>query len=183
MTVDLEQQPDQVLVERCRSGDERAFEVIYSRYRLPLFSYIHKLLPGNNPLVDDIFQQVWLKVVTHWHSYREQQRLLAWICRIAHNLVMDHYRRQSQAEMVELTDNLPSTYTSAQEEMDHSLLEVAMEKASEQLSSDQREVLLLRKRGVSFKEIAEIQQTNLNTVLGRMHYAVRKMRTMLAEFM
>ncbi len=183
MTADLAQQPDQVLVERCRAGDEQAFEVIYSRYRLPLFSYLHKLLPGNNPLVDDMFQQVWLKVVTHWQSYREQQRLLAWICRIAHNLVMDHYRRQGQTEMVELTENLASSYTSAQEEMDNSLLEVALEKATAQLSADQREVFLLRKQGVSFKEIADIQKTNLNTVLGRMHYAVRKMREMLAEFM
>ena len=67
--------------------------------------------------------------------------------------------------------------------MDNSLLEVALEKATAQLSADQREVFLLRKQGVSFKEIADIQKTNLNTVLGRMHYAVRKMREMLAEFM
>jgi RNA polymerase sigma factor (sigma-70 family) len=183
VTADLAQQPDHVLVERCRKGDEQAFEVIYNRYRLPLFSYLHKLLPGNNPLVDDIFQQVWLKVVTNWQNYREQQRLLAWICRIAHNLVMDHYRRQGRAEMVELTDNLASSYTSAQEEIDNSLLESALEKATERLSPDQREVFLLRKQGVSFKEIAEIQKANLNTVLGRMHYAVRKVREMLTEFM
>ena len=85
--------------------------------------------------------------------------------------------------MVELTDNLASPYTSAQEEIDNSLLEAALEKATEQLSPDQREVFLLRKQGVSFKEIAEIQQANLNTVLGRMHYAVRKVKEMLAEFM
>ena len=56
-----EKNDDMQLVERCRLGDERAFETLYARYRLPLFSYLHKLLAGNPSLVDDIFQQVWIK--------------------------------------------------------------------------------------------------------------------------
>lgn len=183
MTADLEQQPDHVLIERCQAGDESAFEVIYHRYRLPLFAYIHKLLPGNNPLVDDIFQMTWLKTVSNWHRYQEQQRLLAWICRIAHNLVMDHYRRQGRAEMVEMTDNLASVYPEAATMIDETAREEALENAIAQLSEEQQEVIKLRRQGVSFKEIAQAQNINLNTALGRMHYAVQKIRQLLADYL
>ena len=66
---------DMQLVERCRLGDERAFEQLYARYRLPLFSYLHKLLQGEPSMVDDIFQQVWIKANRNWDKYSDQQKL------------------------------------------------------------------------------------------------------------
>ena len=71
--------------------------MLYQRYRLPLYSYIHKLMPTESSQVDDIFQQVWVKAVSNWSRYTDQQKLLAWLCRIAHNLVMDYYRSRSRA--------------------------------------------------------------------------------------
>lgn len=180
---ELEKLADIELVLKSRGGDEDAFAVLYQRYRLPLYSYIHKLLPTESSHVDDIFQQVWLKAVNNWGRYTDQQKLLAWLCRIAHNLAMDHYRGKARAPMMELPENLPSETATAPEEMDRVALEMALVEATERLSAEQREVLNLRKRGLSFKDIAEIQKTNLNTVLGRMHYAVRNLRGMLAEYL
>ncbi|NMA48102.1 MAG: sigma-70 family RNA polymerase sigma factor [Lentisphaerae bacterium] len=179
----LDELSDMDLITRSRAGDDDAFAVLYQRYRLPLYSYIHKLMPTETSQVDDIFQQVWLKAVSSWSRYRDQQKLLAWLCRIAHNLVMDHYRSQARAPMTELSETLASEAPPVHDEMDREAFDEALESATARLSVEQREVLLLRKRGVSFKEIAEIQKTNLNTVLGRMHYAIKNLRGMLAEYL
>ena len=179
----LENISDSELIARARQRDESAFNVLYARYRLQLFSYLNKLLPGDHQMVDDLFQQVWLKVVTNWERYDDQQKFLAWLCRIGHNLVMDHYRRLARRETVEISDTIPADHESQGEVLDRKIVEDALENAMAQLSSEQREVLKLRQQGVSFKEIAQIQQANLNTVLGRMHYAVEKLRSLLRDFL
>ena len=172
------------LIERCRSGDERAFDLLYARYRLPLFSYLHKLLEGNKSLVDDIFQQVWIKANRNWDKYSDQQKLLAWLCRIAHNAVMDHYRRNRRMPTVELSDTDGfSEYEPADEGHDRVLFENALEDAIQGLSEEQREVVEMRRNGMSFKDIAEKQKTNLNTALCRMHYAINNLRAKLKDFM
>ena len=181
---ETENSNDMQLVERCRLGDERAFEILYARYRLPLFSYLHKLLVGNPSLVDDIFQQVWIKANRNWDKYSDQQRLLAWLCRIAHNAVMDHYRKSRRMPTVELTEATDFASDSATEKtVDQTAFDDALEKAIEELSDEQREVVELRRNGVSFKEIAERQQTSLNTALCRMHYAINNLRNKLKDFM
>ena len=175
---------DMQLVERCRSGDERAFEQLYVRYRLPLFSYLHKLMPGDPSMVDDIFQQVWIKANRNWDKYSDQQKLLAWLCRIAHNAVMDHYRKSRRMPMVEMTEQMDFANDSdTGHSIDQKAFDDALEAAIAELSEDQREVVELRRQGVSFKEIAERQQTNLNTALCRMHYAISNLRNKLKDFM
>jgi RNA polymerase sigma-70 factor (ECF subfamily) len=181
---ETENSNDMQLVERCRLGDERAFEILYARYRLPLFSYLHKLLVGDPSLVDDIFQQVWIKANRNWDKYSDQQKLLAWLCRIAHNAVMDHYRKSRRMPMVEMTEQMDFTNDSdTGSSLDQQAFDDALEAAIAELSEDQREVVELRRKGVSFKEIAEKQQTNLNTALCRMHYAINNLRNKLKNFM
>ena len=181
---ETENSSDMQLVERCRLGDERAFEILYARYRLPLFSYLHKLLVGDPSLVDDIFQQVWIKANRNWDKYSDQQKLLAWLCRIAHNAVMDHYRKSRRMPMVEMTEQMDFTNDSdTGSSLDQQAFDDALEAAIAELSEDQREVVELRRKGVSFKEIAEKQQTNLNTALCRMHYAINNLRNKLKNFM
>ena len=178
-----EKSNDMQLVERCRLGDERAFEQLYARYRLPLFSYLHKLMPGDPSMVDDIFQQVWIKANRNWDKYSDQQKLLAWLCRIAHNAVMDHYRRNRRMPTVELTETDDFANDSDAGEMtDRAAFNDALEQAIMELSDEQREVVELRRNGMSFKEIADKQKTNLNTALCRMHYAVNNLRSKLRNF-
>ena len=183
LMTELATNDDMQLIERCRSGDERAFETLYMRYKLPLFAYLHKLLAGEPSLVDDIFQQVWIKANRNWDKYSDQQKLLAWLCRIAHNMVMDHYRRNRHMPMVELAEEDGfSNELSLDEAHDQGAFEEALEEAIQGLSNEQREVVELRRKGFSFKEIADKQKTNLNTALCRMHYAVNNLRNKLKDF-
>jgi RNA polymerase sigma factor (sigma-70 family) len=178
---DLSQLNDKILVERCRGGDDASFTELYNRYRLQLFSYLHRLLPSDKSLVDDLFQQVWIKAVRNWHRYTDQQLLLAWLCRIAHNLVMDHYRSSAGKETVEIDENLMADTFNPEEALNQQKLDDALNEAIGQLPSDQQEIVLLRIQGISFKEIADQKQISINTALGRMRYAVLGLRKLLAD--
>ena len=173
---------DVELIRRCQAGDDSAFNVLYSRYRLQLYSYLNKLLPNDRSQIDDFFQQTWIKAFNNFSRYNDRQRFLAWLCRIAHNLVMDFFRRQKGMVMVEVDEHLPGCYETPERESDRAILEKAVEEAVQTLSSEQKQVLEMRREGKSFKEIAEVQRTSLNTVLGRMHYAVEKMKGFLVNY-
>ncbi|OGV71383.1 MAG: hypothetical protein A3K19_01475 [Lentisphaerae bacterium RIFOXYB12_FULL_65_16] len=168
--------PDSELIQRCRDGDEAAFETLYHRYRLPLYSYLNRLVPGRATLVDDLYQQTWVRVLEHLPRYREQNRFLSLLFRIAHNLAMDQYRQEARAEMVEIKDDIPASVGAPWESLDREELASAVDTALDGLSPVQREVVLLRQQGVPFKEIADLQGASINTVLGRMHLAVRRIQ-------
>lgn len=180
----MEPQPvsDSDLVSRCRQGDLSAFEVLYQRYRLPLYSYLNRLVSGQSQTADDLFQQTWVKVLDNLGRYSEQQRFVSWLFRIAHNTAMDHFRRDGQREMVEVTESCAVDDSGPWEDLDRQVLLDAVEAALGTLAPEQREVVLLRQRGLSFKDIAAIQKSSINTVLGRMHYAVQHLRRRLAHY-
>lgn len=174
---------DLKLIRRCQAGDQEAFEDLYGRYRLQLYSYLGKMLSGNSHLVDDLFQQTWIRVLDNLGRYEHRQRFISWLFRIAHNLVVDHVRRHARREMVEVDDRLADeSVGEAWEDMDRETLLRAVAKGAETLSPEQQEVLALRQQGVPFREIAEIQDASINTVLGRMHYAVKRLRRMLCDY-
>ncbi|MBT3286459.1 MAG: sigma-70 family RNA polymerase sigma factor [Victivallales bacterium] len=174
---------DLKLIRRCQAGDQDAFEGLYGRYRLQLYSYLGKMLSGNSHLVDDLFQQTWIRVLDNLGRYEHRQRFISWLFRIAHNLVVDHVRRHARREMVEVDDRLADeSVGEAWEDMDRETLLRAVAKGAETLSPEQQEVLALRQQGVPFREIAEIQDASINTVLGRMHYAVKRLRRMLCDY-
>jgi RNA polymerase sigma-70 factor (ECF subfamily) len=141
------------------------------------------MLSGNSHLVDDLFQQTWIRVLDNLGRYEHRQRFISWLFRIAHNLVVDHVRRHARREMVEVDDRLADeSVGDAWEDMDRETLLRAVAKGAETLSPEQQEVLALRQQGVPFREIAEIQDASINTVLGRMHYAVKRLRRMLCDY-
>lgn len=172
---------DSDLISRCRDGDEDAFEGLYHRYRLQLYSYLNKLFPGRSALADDLFQETWLKALDGLARYRHQQRFVSWLFRIAHNLAVDHIRRESRLEDVPVDETLEAPTRVPWEALDDEQLRTRVEHAIGELSDEQREVVLLRQQGIPFKEIAAIQRVSINTVLGRMHYAVRKLKRELVD--
>ncbi|MDD3695707.1 MAG: sigma-70 family RNA polymerase sigma factor [Lentisphaeria bacterium] len=178
----LEQLSDGELVALCRdSGSDQAFNVLYARYRLQLFAYLHRLLPKNRSLVDDFFQQVWIRAVRNWHRYTEQQLLLAWLCTIAHNLVMDHYRSVKNREMLEIHENILSESLSPDEILEQESQQARLKQSIAKLPEAQKEIVQLRAEGLSFKEIAAQKKISINTALGRMHYATANLRKMMQE--
>lgn len=173
---------DSELIARCGNGDEQAFELLYQRYRLQLYSYLNKLVPGRADIVDDLYQQTWIRVLDSLARYREQKHFLSWLFRIAHNLAMDHFRQQAKHETVELDEKASVTENPPWVDTDRQELAAALGKAVEELPREQREVFLLRQQGIPFKEIAAVQEVGLNTALGRMHYAVNSLRQLLANW-
>lgn len=173
---------DDELIKQWRQGDEKAFEDLYNRWRRPLYSYLNKMVPGQSSLVDDLYQKTWIKIINKVPKYKEQSKFASWLFRIAHNTAIDYFRRESKMNSVELNEEITGAEKAPWEDEEKELLHRKLEECIQYLSDEQREVVLLRQKGISFKEIAEIQGDGLNTVLGRMHYAVKKLRKMLMEW-
>ena len=173
---------DLTLIRQFLHGDAEAFDTLYFRYRKQLYSYLNKLLPGQHALVDDIFQQAWIKVIRNLPDYKDSQKFLAWIMRIAHNLTIDYFRKNKREVVFEQNGNekiFSSDTSQPWMELDKSELADALEQCIEKLPGEQKEVFILRQDALGFKEIAQIQRTSINTALGRMQYALRNLRKCL----
>lgn len=170
------------LIQAYLHGNEASFAALYMRYRTRLIAYLNRLLQPDFAAADDIFQQVWLRVIQSLGSYSDRERFISWLFRVAHNLTIDHIRRNKRRPTVEYLDNDMIDDDSDHLPFDDSpdRMEILLE-AVAQISDEQREVVLLRREGVSFKEIAEIQGVPLNTAIGRMHDAVRNIRRILRQ--
>jgi RNA polymerase sigma-70 factor (ECF subfamily) len=177
---------DDELISGYLNGETHDFNVLYERYKRQLYSYLNRLLPGQYALVDDIFQQTWMKIIHQLPKYKSRQRFLAWAMRIAHNLAIDHFRKgKYEDNSVSAEDRLKYVSEEKREpwrDMDMSELGQALSWALNQLNPELREVFLLRQDGLSFKEIAEIQDCSLNTALGRMQYALKNLQKLLTEW-
>ena len=175
--------PDQLLISRYLEGNEDAFEVLYERYHKAIYAYLHKLLPGQSALIDDTFQKTWLKVIRYLPRYQDQNNFLSWTIKISRNLAYDHFRKdKGDVEFSEENDARSKEFIPGSN-LVHNEMGEAIAEAVEALPLEQREVFQLRQEGISFKEIAAIQQTSLNTTLGRMHYAVNRLRGILKDWL
>ena len=183
-----QERTDRELVNAYLGGDVRAFDRLYERYRRPLYGYLNQLVPGRAE-VDDLFQQTWLKAVDALPRYQEQQKFIGWLFRIAHNAAVDMFRANraepgvDDVALEDLEEVLAHEGLDAGEQLADGEMKAALAKAIEGLGLEQKEVLLLRQQGIPFKEIADIQKTSINTVLGRMHYAVQNIRRELKEWL
>ena len=181
-TLEVNGSADAELVRLAAAGNEGAFNQLYQRYRLPLYAFLNRKLNRQGTLTDDIFQQTWVRVADSLNRYEERQKFSSWLFRIAQNLVIDYYRQQKHAMFEEIEEHHANTEANAWTAVDDRELAGRLWDAVDELPPEQREVVMLRQKQVSFKEIAEIQKTGINTVLGRMHYAVQTLRRKLQEY-
>ncbi|NLX72707.1 MAG: sigma-70 family RNA polymerase sigma factor [Bacteroidales bacterium] len=187
---DLNKLSDEELVKSFVSGDKKCFDVLLERHKQRIFSYIFMMV-RKQELAEDIFQDAFLKV--HYTlskgRYSESGRFASWVMRIAHNLIIDHFRRQKHFQVVYNGDypkdlfnnprysdlNIEETIVFEEKLRDVSAL-------IELLPDNQREVVVMRHYlGLSFKEIAEETDVSINTALGRMRYALINLRRMMEE--
>ncbi len=174
---------DEALIRQCQDGSDGAFDQLYQRYRLPLFGYLHKLLPGRSDLSEDLFQQTWIRALRSLTRYQHQEKFLAWLCRIAHNLAMDHFRSQNEAMTGELPPSLASSLPLPDAELSRKELSRELEHAIARLPPEQQDVIRLREEGMAFKDIARLRHISINTALGRMRYAVLNLRKFLSSYL
>ena len=177
---------DEELILAYLEGDSDSFTILYERYKRPLYAYLNRML-GNHAQSDDVFQQTWIRVVRRLGEYESKQEFFAWLSMIAHNLAIDQFRREKKSAELPLDDenvavSEPVTHTEPWMRMHNRELGKALREAAEGLAEEQKEVFLLRQEGLSFKEIAEVQNCSINTVLGRMQYAVKNLRKRLNEW-
>lgn len=173
---------DMMLIQSYIAGDERAFEMLYRRYRKQLYGYLYNLLSGNAADTDEIFEETWIKVIDKLPSYRDQGKFSAWLFRVARNVFIDAVRKNKRSalplESGELPD-VPDWSLRPEREFEEEDSLKIIQDALAQLPEDQREVFLLRQQSMSFKDISQIQSCSVNTVLGRMHYAVRNLKKLI----
>jgi len=189
--MDLKNLKDQELVKLFVEKDSsKAIEVLVERYKKQLYSYIFFQLK-NEELANDIFQETFLKVIKSLkkRKYSDENKLLAWIIRIAHNLIIDQYRSIKKMPIVsnnkpdyDLFDLMGTKEKSIEKEVISKQIYKNVKHLVALLPQEQREVIVMRHYvGMSFKEIAEQADISINTALGRMRYALINLRKMIAE--
>lgn len=170
-------------VSAFQKGDSRAFNRLYQRYERPLFGYLLRML-GNRQQAEDVFQQTWMKAIKALPHYREQQRFGSWLFGIGHHAAIDEIRKKNtqtidegasallEQQLVEL--DTPETVLLSHETQHR------LHNAIARLPVAQKSVVMMRLNGgLSFKEIADLEKCSINTVLGRMHYAIKNLKKML----
>ncbi len=188
---DLTKLTDNELVALYRKGSNAAFNTLVLRYDAPLHTYI-RMTVADSVLADDIFQDTFMKVILTLRSggYSEQGKFKAWIMQIAHNLIIDHFRRVRVKNVVtapedgsceDILNRLPSEARNAEEELIRQSNHKAVRSWVDKLPNSQREVLEMRYlEDMSFKEIAVQTGVSINTALGRMRYALINLRKQAA---
>ncbi len=181
---------DHELVNKFVSGDMNSLELLINRYRKQVYTYIY-LLVKNQHLAEDIFQDTFIKVIKSLDGgkYQDNGKFLAWVLRIAHNLVIDHYRKERQLNATPREDfglDILNSYRYAERPAEDTLIGKQIRKdlrgLIDNLPDEQREVLILRQYcELSFKEIADHTNVSINTALGRMRYALINLRRMVKE--
>lgn len=180
---------DKELVSLYQQGDQLAISQLVTRYKSRVFTSIFFLV-RNREVAEDLFQETFIKIISSLRSstYNEQGKFLPWALRIAHNLVIDHFRKeklmplQRDSEEFSVFDVLPGNGRNAADQLVYNEKIQFIRSLIDKLPPDQREIVILRHyTGLSFKEIAKTLNININTALGRMHYAVIKLREMVAK--
>ena len=171
---------DSKLVSLYISGDRKSFTILYERYERPLFSYVYKML-NNREDAEEIFQKTWMKVIEKLKYYNEKGKFSSWLFSIAHNCTIDMLRKTSRKRenlsVTEIDFKISASDKNPEEILVMDEQKKRLKKVIEYLPEEQRETVMMRVYGdLSFKEIAKIQKVSLNTVLGRMHYAVKKIK-------
>lgn len=175
---------DQELIQLFISGNESALSVLIKKHESRLYTYI-KMMVKDQALAEDIYQDTFMKVIFKLKSghYNEEGKFLPWLTRIAHNLVIDHFRKQKRMPMVNSTEENDVFRTIKLQ--DNTIEDVIVKeqilkdvkKLIKLLPEEQQEVLILRHyANLSFQEIAEMTGVSINTALGRMRYALINIR-------
>ncbi|HEX4887251.1 MAG TPA: sigma-70 family RNA polymerase sigma factor [Luteibaculaceae bacterium] len=178
---------DQQLVDAYVTGNENALRLLIERHKSKIFSTIYFMV-NDRELAEDLFQDTFIKVIQTLKAgkYNDEGKFLPWVQRIAHNLVIDHFRREKKMKTVAPTDDfdifkvLRLKDENIQDEMVRNQIEADVRKLVNFLPDDQREVVVMRMyQDLSFKEISEATGVSINTALGRMRYALINLRKLV----
>lgn len=179
---------DATLMLRYRKGDVRAFEMLYQRHKGALYRYLQRLC-RNQDVANDLFQEVWSKVIASRERYEARARFTTFLFHIAHNCAVDHFRRagRPQEQGAQDVDALANELAGPGHETPDSALAEAQlradfKRALDQLPAEQRDVFLLHEEtGLGLEDIGRITGVAMETAKSRLRYALRKLRGALRQ--
>ena len=180
---------DNELITRYREGDASCFEVLLERYQSKVYGYIFSVVKDKET-ADDIFQDTFYKVIVTINSdqYKDENKFVHWVMRIAHNLIVDHFRRNSKMPLVpnrpesDVLDNIKFPDDNAEHVIMKKQTSQNIRRLVKMLPPEQRRVVILRHYGhCDFKDIAARTGVSINTALGRMRYAIINLRRLAKE--
>ena len=183
------QTPDALLVKNYVAGDEAALSTLINRHQSKIYGFIYSKI-SDRDISDDIFQDTFIKVIKTLksNSYNEEGKFLPWVMRIAHNLIIDHFRRNKKMPMFRETEEfsifsiMTDHSLTIENQMISEQVENDLKKIIQELPNDQKEVLIMRiYQDLSFKEISELTGVSINTALGRMRYALMNLRKVIEK--
>src|SRR5699024_7150782 len=181
--------PDSILIENYLAGDEEALSMLINRHKHRVYNFIYSKL-FDKAKTEDVFQETFIKVIRTLKKgkYREEGKFVSWVMRIAHNLIIDHFRKCKRMPKFENTGDFDIFSVLADETPDaeHQLMEEQivddLKKLIEELPEEQLQVLKMRiYKDMSFKEISAHTDVSINTALGRMRYALINLRKIIDE--
>lgn len=181
---------DKELISKYLDGNERSLEKLIYRHKRKVYSYIIMVVKDDQ-LADDIFQDTFIKVINTIRSgsYKEEGKFIQWVMRIAHNLIIDHFRRNKRIPVVNNSNDdfdifnlVKVTDPSVEEQIIIDQIHNDVRALVDLLPDEQKEVLVMRHYyNMSFKDIAEATDVSINTALGRMRYALINLRKIIRE--
>jgi RNA polymerase sigma-70 factor, ECF subfamily len=193
----LRDESDEALMIRYQQGDVRAFEILLTRHRKPVFNFILRYV-GLREVAEDLLQETFLRVIKGVEHYERKAKFTTWLYTIARNLCVDQSRRQKHrnAQSLDapafrgeaensgtLLDVTAGTEMAADRKAVNQQLQLKLHDAIASLSEEQREVFLMREfLDMPFKQIADVVGVPENTVKSRMRYALEKLRLELEEY-
>lgn len=186
----LKMMTDDMLVQSYSMGNNQAFDILLDRHKQPVYNYIYFVV-RKKELSEDIFQETFIKAIVNIKQgrYTENGKFRAWISRIAHNLIIDHFRQMKNENTVskdetpvDLLNNVMLCDGTIEDTLVKLQIKSDIRKLVSFLPDSQREVLEMRYyQGLSFKEISDKTGVSINTALGRMRYAILNIRKMAED--
>ena len=176
----MQEMSDEKLMQRYAKGDAKAFDQLYARHRAPLYRYFIRQV--NDPATaNDLYQGAWEKIIKARNKYHPASPFKVWMYRVAHNHLIDHYRRIRPTDPVE-----PDTLSDRQSDVTEAVIESEQKEMLRAgigaLPPEQRDTLLLQlESGLKMKEIAEVTGVGRETVKSRLRYAVNYLKRSLVE--
>jgi RNA polymerase sigma-70 factor (ECF subfamily) len=182
--------PDNILIQQYLKGDNDSFEILLTKYKQRIYSFIYSKIKDRD-IADDVFQDTFIKVIQTLKkgAYNEEGRFVSWVMRIAHNLIIDHFRRQQRMPMYDTYDHEQDVFYRLSEPSKNiedmiidSQIKSDINVLMLELPENQYEVLKMRLfQDMSFKEIAKRTNVSINTSLGRMRYGLINLRKLIDE--
>jgi RNA polymerase sigma-70 factor (ECF subfamily) len=184
---------DRELISLYIQGNENAFKTLLMRHKNKIYRFIQIKL-NDRDLAEDIFQETFIKVINTFKlgTYNEEGKFLPWAMRIAHNLIIDHFRRTNKVSFVSESSSLKADFNifstlkledeNIEDQITRTELENQMVDLVEYLPEMQRDILKMRLfQDLSFQDIADKEDISINTALGRMRYALINLRKLIEK--